>query len=223
MAPPLQPFPSGFPVTPRFEYVATLGRGGMGCVYEAFDRERGVAVALKTLLEVSPQRVLHLKREFRTLRDVRHPHLIALDDLVEVDGTWFFTMELLRGVDLFTYVRGRRADPPPAEETGSTSAMTATRWGAFDGVEPDPFVRPPPPDERPAPRFDEPRLRRVLGHLALGLDALHAAGLVHRDVKPANVLVAGDRAVLLDFGIAGRLEDEPHDGSVAGTWPYAAP
>jgi hypothetical protein len=217
----------GFPVTTRFEYVATLGRGGMGCVYEAIDRERGVPVALKTLLEVSPQRVLHLKREFRALRDIRHPHLVALDDLVEVDGTWFFTMELLRGKDFIAHVRGdagRRRPAPAAPDTAGTE--TSTTWshdGALVGATPDPVLHPPRPEQRPAPGFDEARLRDTLRQLAVGLAALHAAGLVHRDVKPSNILVTGERVVLLDFGIVGRLDGEPHDGSMAGTWPYAAP
>jgi len=217
--------PTGFPVTTRFDYVATLGRGGMGCVYEALDRERGIAVALKTLLEMSPQRILYLKREFRALRDVHHPNLVSLGDLVEADGTWFFTMELLRGPDLTGYVRGTARAPESAALASrrSTTALSWSHEGAFEPTGPDPIVPPPAPDERPAPSFDERHLRAALVQLARGLMALHAAGLVHRDVKPSNILVEDGRVVLLDFGIVGRLEGESHDGSVAGTWPYAAP
>ena len=215
--------PPGFPRAPRFRYVATLGRGGMGCVYEAFDRERATAVALKTLLEMSPQRILYLKREFRALRDVHHPNLVSLGELVEIDGTWFFTMELVRGPDLLGHVRP--GGPPAAliEAPRSTTALAWSHDSALEALEPDPFVPPPSQGERAAPAFDEHRLRDALGQLARGLAALHGRGLVHRDVKPSNILVDRDRVVLLDFGIVGRLEGEPSDGAVAGTWPYAAP
>ncbi|HEU4611039.1 MAG TPA: AAA family ATPase, partial [Kofleriaceae bacterium] len=217
--------PAGFPATSRFDYVATLGRGGMGCVYEAIDRERGIAVALKTLLEMSPQRILYLKREFRALRDLHHPNLASLGDLVEAGGTWFFTMELLRGPDLTGYVRGtpRASLPAPAASNGSTTALSWSHEGALEPGDADPVVPPPPRGERPAPAYDDDHLRDALRQLARGLMALHAAGLVHRDIKPSNILVERDRVVLLDFGIVGRLEGEPHAGSVAGTWPYAAP
>lgn len=218
--------PTGFPATPRFQYVATLGRGGMGCVYEALDRERGIAVALKTLLEISPQRILYLKREFRALRDVHHPNLVSLGDLVEVEGSWFFTMELLRGPDLLEYVRGadaKRASVAAPSSNGSTTALSWSHDSLIEAPDADPVVPPPAPSERVAPVFDEANLRDALRQLVRGLMALHAVGLVHRDIKPSNILVEDGRVVLLDFGIVGRLEGEPHDGSIAGTWPYAAP
>ncbi len=52
----------------RFELRSQLGRGGMGVVYRAFDRERGVQVALKTLRSVKPDQVLRFKAEFLLLQ-----------------------------------------------------------------------------------------------------------------------------------------------------------
>ena len=71
--------------------------------------------------------------------------------------------------------------------------------------------------------LDEQRLRQALLQLGSGLIVLHAAGLVHRDLKPQNVEVTTDgRVVLLDFGLAQRVDDGV-GGDLAGTFAYMAP
>src|SRR5690348_16803514 len=105
--------PSGAAIDPRFELVDELGRGGMGIVYRARDRQHGGEVALKALLDVKPGELLRLKREFRVMCNVRHPNLVRLGELVERDGGWFFTMELVDGVDFLAWVHA--PGPPPRE------------------------------------------------------------------------------------------------------------
>src|SRR5689334_10235327 len=92
--------------TARYEVIQLLGEGGMGSVYEVFDREVQRSVALKTLRQVSPGSVYRFKQEFRTLADVQHPNLIHLYEFVaDESGDVFFTMELVRGTHFLKYVR----------------------------------------------------------------------------------------------------------------------
>src|SRR5262245_12748361 len=75
-------------------------------------------------------------------------------------------------------------------------------------------------------RADPARLRPALIQLADGLTALHAAGKVHRDVKPSNVMVTPDgRVVILDFGLISDLTqaDATHEGMAIGTPGYMSP
>lgn len=80
---------------------------------------------------------------------------------------------------------------------------------------------------RPGGLFDEQRLRHAFAELAEALEALHARGLVHRDVKPSNVLVTtDDRVVMLDFGLALEVEEAGSTWtgpSLVGTPHYMSP
>ncbi len=179
------------PNSTRFRVRAKLGRGGTGTVVRAYDRESGVDVALKSILRAEGDALLRFKREFRALRDVRHPNLVELIELIERDGEWLYTMELVNGVEPLEYVRAGSL------ESGTNAAD-----------------------------FDEARLRSLLVQLASGLDALHRRGMVHRDVKPSNVLVTeGGRAVLLDFGLVASAYEafQSTDVPTAGTVCYMAP
>jgi serine/threonine protein kinase len=214
---------TSFEGTERFRVVRRLGRGGMGVVYEALDREQGTRVALKTLLRSTPEDLMRFKREFRSVADVTHPNLVGLGELYEERGVWFFTMEIVDGVPFMEWVRpgweerGLAAPraAPETEPLGAALDGDATRSGR------DPIVE----TMRRVP-LREDRLREALPQLVRGLSALHVAGKVHRDVKSTNVLVtASGRVVLLDFGVVGDTEGMAMvtDSDVVGTAAYMAP
>ncbi len=211
----------GFPATDRFELQARLGAGGMGVVFAALDRRRGAPVALKTLLRMSPEALLRFKNEFRALEGLSHPNLVQLYELVEDAGHWFFTMELLQGMDWVSYVRGAHAEPA-TRSTVSAIGATAPALGV-----PSWPVETPSPDRRTRVEpvaYDEKRLRAAMTQLARGLGAIHRAGKVHRDVKPSNVLVTREgRVVLLDFGLVADADSARGETRPVGTVAYMAP
>ena len=90
----------------EFAVRARLGAGGMGTVYRVADPGSGRDVALKALHDRGPEAIYQIKREFRAVCDVVHPNLVELYDLVVEPDHAFFTMELVEGVDLVTWVRG---------------------------------------------------------------------------------------------------------------------
>src|SRR5258708_16243259 len=118
----------------RYRCVRRIGEGGMGVVYEAFDRERGQPVAVKSLLHFSPAALYRFKQEFRTLTDVHHRNLVRLYELVVTeDEAVFFTMEAVGGADFLTYVQ----KPGPHREGRTPSSLRP-----FAHLPPD---MPPPP------------------------------------------------------------------------------
>jgi hypothetical protein len=197
-------------VAGRFQIVRELGAGGMGAVYEANDLERGAKVALKTLKRLDAESLLRFKNEFRSLQGLAHPNLVSLGELVEDAGRWFFTMELIRGIDFVAWSTARGAIRD--SDTGETTSRTKFPLGN-------------------AAPWNEARLRQAIGQLALGLAALHRAGKVHRDVKPSNVLVVDEgarrgRVVLLDFGLVtgSELDLSPLEHErIVGTVGFMAP
>lgn len=100
----------------------------MGVVYEAIDHHVGTRVALKALKAQSADELLRFKAEFRSLQDIGHPNLVRLGELFNEEGEWFFSMELIEGVDLRRWVRG---DSGPRDDQRLRSALA----GLADGLE----------------------------------------------------------------------------------------
>ncbi|HEX4456880.1 MAG TPA: protein kinase, partial [Polyangia bacterium] len=201
----------GFTGQERFEVRERLGEGGFGTVYAAFDRELGIPVALKQLRQQSPESIYRFKKEFRLLAEMAHPNLVSLYELFQSHDAWYFTMELVPGRTMLEHLRPELV---PVEQAVTVEAMPAARGGL------------PRRERVPMPALDVAHVRAVFSQLAEALCALHEAGLLHRDVKPSNVLVTPDsRVVVLDFGLA--TETRPLaanvEGEIVGTPLYMSP
>jgi serine/threonine protein kinase len=222
-------FDQSQPIFQRFDLIRMIGRGGMGTVFEAFDRLRNARVALKLLSNYDPTTLYMFKQEFRSLANIVHPNLVGLHELLSEKETWFFTMDLIEGRGFLDYVRGESLRP--LETTVYSSSVGELDSTFTPHASADPGTLQPErlgPALGDLPAAAELRLRRSLGGLAAGVCALHAAGKVHRDLKPSNVMVRQDeRVVILDFGLVMDVTPGGDDPAlrehVTGTIPYMSP
>ena len=194
----------------RFELRRRIGTGGFGVVYEAFDRQRDAVVALKMLHRLDAKGLFRFKQEFRSLSDIAHENLITLHELLSHAGQWYFTMEFIEGGTILDYVwnvaGGITADaitPSRGPSDGPTETIDRLEQAARQAHESSPILIHPSMASRMVLSETIDRLRDAVRGLAEGLSAIHRHGIVHQDVKPANVMVTpAGRVVLLDFGLA---------------------
>ena len=160
--------------------------------------------------------LLQLKEEFRSLQDLEHRNVIRLFELSCEGDKWFFTMELVEGVGFSTYVRGvqEQKEREASRDLDTMTSGTTNAGGARSRKQ-----------ARTPHALDEEKLRSALAQLAEGLNALHAAGKVHRDIKSSNVLVTTEgRVVILDLGLVRDAAHVAEDESVVvGTISHMAP
>ena len=171
----------------KYEVIDLLGRGGMGLVYRAFDRQLNREVAIKTVTEGFSGDQEMLKRFYQEAAKtgaLKHQNIVTVYDLGEQDGFPYIVMEYLSGDPLDRLIQSGKSQPL-----------------AF-------------------------RLR-IIEQVCYALGYAHRNDVIHRDVKPANVIVQPDGIVkLLDFGIARQEKTESHmtrTGHVIGTLQYMAP
>jgi eukaryotic-like serine/threonine-protein kinase len=171
----------------KYEVSDLLGRGGMGLVYRAFDRQLNREVAIKTVTEGFTGDEDMLKRFYQEAAKtgaLRHPNIVTVYDLGEQDGFPYIVMEYLAGDPLDRLI-----------QSGKSQALGFKL--------------------------------KILEQVCYALGYAHRNDVIHRDVKPANVIVQPDGIVkLLDFGIARQEKNESRltrTGSVVGTLQYMAP
>jgi eukaryotic-like serine/threonine-protein kinase len=171
----------------KYEVIDLLGRGGMGLVYRAFDRQLNREVAIKTVTEgfTGDQEMLQrFYREAAKTGALKHQNIVIVYDLGEQDGFPYIVMEYLSGDPLDRLIQLGQSQPL-----------------AFK--------------------------LKIVEQVCYALGYAHRNDVIHRDVKPANVIVQPDGIVkLLDFGIARQEKTDGHltrTGHVIGTVQYMAP
>jgi len=199
-------FDTGSIIDGKWLLLERIGKGGMGEVYRAhqLNLKRDVAIKLISedfLLDVNdnPEEVENLRarfqREVQTMAQVRHPNVLQIFDYGAVE-------------------RPNDTTAPPVEYItmeyipGNTLRYTMSEEG-FEG------------DDDLLKEWIETYFLPVLK----GVEAIHARGIVHRDMKPENVLMDGDTPKIADFGLSRSVQMPAVSNSwdVKGTWPYMAP
>lgn len=185
-----------FEGTARFEILRRIGAGGMGIVYEALDRERGMRVALKTLSAASADALLRLKHEFRALADLQHPNLVSLGELISDRGRWFFTMELIEGESFMSWVQPALAassGPPegvPFDEARLRAALIQLAEGLCALHARGKVHR----DIKPSNILVSPTGRLVLLDFGLVTDVVHGGPLSETHIVGTTAYMAPEQA-----------------------------
>jgi WD40 repeat protein len=170
----------------RFLLLEVVGHGGFGTVYRARDPELDRQVAIKVpragTLSSSQERDRFL-REARSIAQLRHPGVVAIHEVGQIDGVPFLVSDFVEGVPLSDWLPARRPTFPEAAE--------------------------------------------LLAAVAEALAYAHEHGIVHRDVKPSNIMITGaGKPVVMDFGLAKRDAGEitvTVEGQILGTPAYMSP
>jgi serine/threonine protein kinase/tetratricopeptide (TPR) repeat protein len=201
-----------------FLLVREVGRGGMGVVYEAVQRSLNRRVALKVLPFAAmmdsrqPQR---FHNEARAAACLHHPHIVPVYAVGQDRAVHYYAMQFIDGRTLAEFISQQRGEDlrhvptiaqvvtTPAEDSAEEATSAAPRGAAY--------------------------FRRVAEwgiQAAEALDHAHQMGVVHRDVKPANLLVdAAGRLWVTDFGLAQIQNDArlTQTGDLVGTLRYMSP
>ena len=170
----------------RYEIIRMLGQGGMGAVYQAYDRELERQVGLKVIrsdMAANPEILKRFKQELILARQVTHKNVIRIFDLGQVEGLKFITMEYIDGENLQSILRREKKLPP---------AKAAS----------------------------------IIAQVCRALEAAHAEGVIHRDLKPQNIMLdKGGRVLVMDFGIARSMAGGgmTQTGALIGTPDYMSP
>jgi eukaryotic-like serine/threonine-protein kinase len=183
----------------RYRVEAQIGRGGMSTVYRAFDTVLERTVAIKLMhreIAADSDQLERFRREARAVAQLAHPYIVTVIDAGE--------------------------EPGPGEEAGDASYAAATPYIVLEYVNGETLK-----DRiRREGRLEIPQAIAYAIEIARALGAAHERLIVHRDVKPQNILIGAEgSAKITDFGIARSLTEEglTAAGRVLGTTDYVSP
>ncbi len=177
---------NGTEIAGRYQVIRALGEGGMGAVYQTWDRELEKVVAVKVIhsdLASEPGILQRFKQELILARQIHHANVIQIFDIGHTDDLYYISMDFVDGRDLSGVLKERGKLPP------------------LEAAE-------------------------MIRHVCRGLEAAHAERVIHRDLKPQNIMIATDGEVtVMDFGIARAADssDMTQTGTLIGTPTYMSP
>ncbi len=191
----------------RFKILQILGQGGFSKVYRVRDDVEGKERALKLFDSAAGDEAV--RREIGALREIHHPNVVEVFWADKTNaGDWYLITEFIDGESLDEFVTGKRnlRDREAVD-------VALDLLDALVAFHPD------------AARLKQLDAKRCQGDLPEAetreWTELTARGLIHRDIKPRNVMLTRAGAKLLDFNIASRFGDPVHTQS--GTPPYQPP
>ena len=194
-----------------FRILREVGRGGMGIVYEAEQISLNRRVAIKVLpfaSSLDPRQLQRFKNEASAAAHLRHENIVAVHAVGCERGVHFYAMQFVEGQSLAALITELR-QPAEAQPTGSTVPMArlATERQSNKGL-----------------HFDW--IAGLGKQAAQALEHAHQTGVVHRDIKPGNLLIDARRQLwVTDFGLAQIASDSglTMTGERLGTLRYASP
>ncbi len=186
-----------------YRIVREIGRGGMGIVYEAVQESLGRHVALKVLPRHSlldPKKLARFQLESQAAAALHHSNIVPVFGVGEHEGLHYYVMQLIPGQGLHEVLARLRQ---------------GESWTNILGR-----------DKEVNPDLEWREIVRLGIQAADALDYAHKHGTLHRDVKPANILLDSQGTVwLTDFGLAKLMEQNnlTSTGDLVGTLQYLAP
>lgn len=211
------------PTVGPYAAIEELGRGGQGVVFRARHEELGHEVALKLLKNLGPgsdQMLDRFYREARVAARLNHPGICQVVDAGVEGGVPFMAMQLIEGESLDERLRRARQEENADEETQivDLSSDATAEPGNDESSSTSSSVD----------RREIDAVLELFERICLALDAAHESGVIHRDLKPGNVMVRPDgQPVILDFGLAhsedADLQTLTASGDLFGTPAYMSP
>lgn len=202
-----------------FRLLQHLGGGGMGVVYLARQESLGRDVALKL---IRPEQMFfpgareRFRREVETVARLAHPGIVPIYTVGEEGGIPFFAMERIVGCSLADVIEHLQGEPLAQLAGAAFDRAIAARTGDATTQAPAALF---------AGRWPEACLR-IVREVADALEHVHRRSVLHRDVKPSNIMLTrSGRVMLVDFGLssAGGNERLTKAGSQLGSLAYMPP
>jgi WD40 repeat protein/serine/threonine protein kinase len=241
------------PIGQLGEYILLkeLGRGGMGVVYEAMQPSLNRRVAVKTLPQTArlePRQVQRFLHEAQAAAQLNHPHIVPVFSVGIADGLHYYTMQLIEGRDVARYIREARSlcdsgerrgnaetpvnakrptEPHPAPARQNSFSDSVPGDGTTVSVPVAKFAGLlPGKQERTSHRNSFDEIVQIGIQAAEALHYAHQVGVVHRDVKPSNLMLDHEGKLwVTDFGLAQvqGAAAMTMTGEVVGTLRYMSP